>query len=84
MKNNEVGQKEQPGKHSAETQKGIDNHKKAATHFDAASKSHIEAAKHHENGDHEKAEKHTIEAKDHSSLAHDAQKEVVKHNATKH
>jgi len=30
-----------------ENEKGIDNHKKAATHFEAAAKSHLDAAKHH-------------------------------------
>lgn len=64
----------------AENQKGIDNHKKAASHFEAAAKSHLEAAKHHENGNHEKAAKSTMEANGHSTLANEVQKEDVKHH----
>ncbi|MBK7884588.1 MAG: hypothetical protein IPJ81_12995 [Chitinophagaceae bacterium] len=55
----------------AENQKGIDNHKKAATHFEAAAKSHHEAAK------------CTVEAHGHSCVANEAQKEDVKHHTTK-
>ncbi len=61
-----------------DNQKRIDNHKKTATHFAAASKSHLDAAKHHENENHEKAEKSTVEAYDHSRLANEAQKLDIK------
>jgi len=64
-------------------QLGIDNHKKAASHFEAAAKSHLEAAKHHENEDHEKAALSTIEAHGHSSLANEAQQvDAKKHTPT--
>ncbi|TAE90248.1 MAG: hypothetical protein EAY81_01035 [Bacteroidetes bacterium] len=61
----------------------MDNHKKAATHFDAAAKSHLDAAKHHENGNHEKAAKSTVEAHGHACVANEAQKEDVKHHTNK-
>lgn len=61
-----------------DNQKRIENHKKAATHFKAAAKSHIDAAKHHENENHEKATKSTVEAHGHSSLANEAQKLDIK------
>ncbi len=67
----------------AENKKGIENHKKAATHFEAAAKSHLEAAKHHENENHDKAAKSTVEAHGHAHLAHEAQKEDVKQHSTK-
>lgn len=67
----------------AENQKGIEHHKKAAVHFGEAAKIHLEAAKHHENGDHEKAAKSTVEAHGHSYVAMEAQKEDVKHHTAK-
>ncbi len=60
-----------------ENQKRINKHKKAATHFQAAAKSHLEAANHHENESHAEALKSTISAWTYSSLAHEAQKEDV-------
>ena len=66
-----------------EIQKGIENHKKAASHFEAAAKNHVEAAKHHENGQHEKAAESTVKAHGHSCLAIEAQKEDVKHHTEK-
>lgn len=83
MKNTEANKTDLQVNPKAENQKGIDNHKKAATHFEAAAKSHSEAAKHHESGHHEKAAKSTVEAHGHSSLANEAQKEDVKHHTTK-
>jgi hypothetical protein len=83
MKNTETIKKEQPGTPTTENQKGIDNHKKAATHFEAAAKNHLEAAKHHESGNHEKAAKSTVEAHGHSCVANEAQKEDVKHHTAK-
>lgn len=66
---------------SAENQKGIDNHKKTATHLEAAAKHHLEAAKHHEDGNHEHAAQSTVKAHGHITLAHESQKEDVKHHA---
>jgi len=68
---------------NAENKKGIENHKRAATHFEAAAKSHLDAAKHHEEGNHEKASKSTVEAHGHSTLGNEAQKEDVKHHTLK-
>jgi hypothetical protein len=67
---------------AADNQKDIENHKKIASHLDAASKSHIEAAKHHEAGNHEKAAQSTVVAHGHTSIAHEHQKEDMKHHAT--
>ncbi len=65
----------------AENLKGIENHKLAATHFQAAANHHIDAANHHENGSHELAAISTIQAQGHSTLARNAQKEDVKQHA---
>lgn len=59
---------------SAENQKGIENHKRAASHLQ-------EAAKHHENGDEEKAAHSTLKAQGYHSLATEAQREDVRHHA---
>ena len=78
MKNTE---KKQTGQSSviptAENQKKIENHKKAATHLKAAAQSHLDAAKHHENQNLEKASKSTIEAKSHLSLGNEVQKNII-------
>lgn len=66
-----------------ENKKGIKNHIIAATHYKAAAKSHLEAAKHHKNENHKQAAKSTIKAQGHSSLGNDAQKEDVKHHSYK-
>ena len=66
---------------TADNQKGIENHKKTATHLQEAAKNHLEAAKHHEDGNHEKAAKSTITAHGHLILAHEAQKEDAKQHA---
>ena len=68
---------------NAENQKGIENHKKAASHFEAAAKNHLEAADHHENENHEKAARSTVEALGHSSLGNEAQKEGVKQHTSR-
>lgn len=60
-----------------EIEKGIENHKKAALQFEAASKCHLEAAFYLENGNHLKAVQSTIEAHDNSLLAVETQKVVV-------
>ena len=83
MKNTETTiKKEEVAIPNAEIQKGIANHKKAATHFEAAAKSHLEAAMHHEGGNHEKAAKSTVEAHGYSCVAIEAQKEDVKNHVT--
>jgi hypothetical protein len=84
MKNTETAvKKEQPVSNTAENKKMVENHKKAATHFTAAAKSHLAAAEHHEDGNHDKAAKCTVEAHGHSCVAHDAQRENSKHHASK-
>lgn len=65
---------------NSEHQKGIENHKKAALHYVAASKSHLAAARHHRDGNHDKAAKSTIEAHGHVSLGNEAQNEDAKHH----
>lgn len=67
----------------AENQRGIENHRKAASHFEAAAKSHMEAVAHHQNGNHEKAAQSTAAAHGHSNLGCEAQKEDAKQHALK-
>lgn len=67
----------------ADNQKGIENHKKAATHLKAAAESHLEAAKQHEAGNHDKAATSTVIAHGHVALANEAQKEDAKLHASK-
>lgn len=61
-----------------EIQKGIENHKLAASHYEAAAKHHHEAAKHHENGQHDKAGESAKKANEYSGLAYKTQREDVK------
>ena len=61
-----------------EKQNRIDSHKKTANHLDQASKYHLEAAKHHEADDHDKAAKSALTAQGHLILAHEGQKEEAK------
>mgnify|MGYP001549162234 CR=1 FL=1 len=63
--------------------KNIENHKKAAMHLEEAAKSHHEAVKHHEAGNEDKAASSTIKAHGHSTLAAEAQREVLKSQASK-
>jgi hypothetical protein len=65
---------------STENQKGIEMHKKIAAHLQAAAKSHLKAAKYHEEGNHGKAAQSTITAYRHISLAQEAQKKDVGHH----
>jgi len=67
----------------AEIQKNIEMHKKTAEHLEAAAKQHIEAAKHHEEGHHDKAAISTVKAEGHLALAGEARREDVKHHALK-
>ena len=59
------------------------NHKKIASHLQEASKSHIEAAKHHEDGNHEKAAFSTMTAQGHIANAKTASKQDVRDHAIK-
>lgn len=63
---------------SSESKLAIENHKKAATHLDEAKKNHLQAVKHHEEEEHEKAKKSTIVAHEQMKLANDAHKAVAK------
>jgi hypothetical protein len=67
----------------ADNLKGIENHKKIATHLEAAAKHHLDAAKHHEAGNHEKAAQSTVKAHGESCCATEAQKEDLKQHAMK-
>jgi hypothetical protein len=73
--------KEQTTTPTAETKKGIENHIQAAKHLSEASKFHLEAAKHHEAGNHDKACASTVKAQGHTCLANEKQKEDAKHHA---
>ncbi|HEX5169490.1 MAG TPA: hypothetical protein VFW11_09965 [Cyclobacteriaceae bacterium] len=66
---------------AAENQKGIENHKKTATLLEAAAKHHREAARHHSEGNHDKAAQSTITAQGYLSLAIETQQEDIKHHA---
>jgi hypothetical protein len=63
---------------TTENKKGIESHYKAAKHFEAVAKSHLDAAKHHENENLDKASLSTIEAINHSKIAMEAQNEDAK------
>jgi hypothetical protein len=63
---------------SADNQKAIENHKKTATHLDAASKEYLEAVKHFEAGNAEKAAESKAKADEQFELATAAQKEISK------
>ncbi len=65
-----------------DNKKRIENHKTTATHLEAAAKSHLEAAKHHEEEEHEKAAKSTIIAHGHLALAKDVQTTDLKNHAS--
>jgi len=60
----------------------IKNHKKAATHLEAAAKHHLDAAKHHEEKNHDKAHECTIKAHGHTTHACEAQKEILKQHTS--
>lgn len=64
-------------------QKDVENHRTAATHFEAAAKNHLNAAKHHEEGNHEKAAQCTVVAQGHVNLADKAQRKDAQQHATR-
>ncbi|MEO6884215.1 MAG: hypothetical protein ABI199_09345 [Bacteroidia bacterium] len=66
---------------TTENQKGIENHKEIASHCEAAAKNHLEAAKCHTEGNHEKAAQCTIKAQGHIHLASKGQRQDAKHHA---
>lgn len=66
------------GNPKEEMQKGIENHKLAASHFEEAAKYHLEAAKYQESGQREKADESSAKAREHSNLAHRAENGNVK------
>lgn len=68
---------------AAEIQKEVESHKKTAGHLESAAKHHIEAAKHQEEGNHEKAAKSIVTAHGHTNLAVEKQKENLKNHALK-
>ncbi len=71
----------QPEANSADSKKGIENHKQAAKHHQEAAKHHLDAAKHHEDGNTEKAHASTVIASGHAGIATDLQREDAKHHA---
>lgn len=73
--------KEQSSFSPSENKKAIENHKKTATHLEAAAKNHLDAAKHYEDENQNKAAKSTITAQGHMALANDAHKDVLKQHA---
>ncbi|WP_164110195.1 MULTISPECIES: hypothetical protein [Sphingobacterium] len=67
------------GSSKSERKEIIKNHKEAAFHFKAAAKSHLKAAKHQKNGSLDKALKSALEAKGHSSIGKEVQKNAALH-----
>lgn len=64
--------------------RGVANHIKAAEHFSLASKFHLEAARYHEEGSHEKANQSALFAYGHSLIADECQAHDVKHHSCEH
>jgi hypothetical protein len=73
--------KEQTTIPTAENKKGIENHKKIATHLEAAANHHKDAAKHHEAGNHDKAAESTVKGTGHHCAAAELQREDAKQHA---
>ncbi|HLV15340.1 MAG TPA: hypothetical protein VKY41_09185 [Xanthomarina sp.] len=61
--------------------KGIKNHRKIADYLQIAAKNHLEAAKHHQEGNHEKAAQSTIVAHANFNLADKAQRKDINQHA---
>ncbi|OFZ54634.1 MAG: hypothetical protein A3D92_22580 [Bacteroidetes bacterium RIFCSPHIGHO2_02_FULL_44_7] len=66
-----------------EIQKTVEGHRTAAAYYEAAAKSHLEAAAHLMNDQNDKASQSTMQAYGHSKLAIEAQKEYVKRHTLK-
>ena len=66
-----------------ESNKSIENHKQAALHLQAAAKHHLDAVKHHEEGEHDKAATSSIKAHGEHILANESTKRDAKYHATK-
>lgn len=79
--NNKAPQKGIENHNGHDTNKDIENHKKIAKHLQIAAKHHLDAAAHHEKGNHELAAKSTLIASGHANIAHETQKEDLKDHA---
>lgn len=66
---------------SNDKQKGIEHHKTAATHLEAAAKHHRDAAKYQEEGNIEKAHQSSVYAHGHCCIANENQRENAKFHA---
>ncbi|MBY0485784.1 MAG: hypothetical protein K2P85_01115 [Flavobacteriaceae bacterium] len=62
-------------------QNAIDNHKKVAQHLEQAAKYHIEAATHHQNGNHDRAAESTIKAHGNLIIGSELQRDNLKLHA---
>lgn len=67
---------------NADAPRGIAHHKAAASHFEAAAHSHLDAAMHHGVGEHEKAAMSTIEAHGHAVHAHEEIAAITSYSTT--
>ncbi|MDI9340941.1 MAG: hypothetical protein QM534_10270 [Sediminibacterium sp.] len=64
-----------------EEAKNVANHRKTAAHLEIAARHHLEAAKHHEDGQLEKASQATLKALGHTAIANDIQRTDAKYHA---
>ena len=67
-----------------QTKKRVENHKLTATHLEESAKHHLDAAKHVEAGNPEKAAHSILAANAHQLIANDTRKEELKNHAVKH
>lgn len=67
-----------------QSKKRVENHKTTATHLEESAKHHLDAAKHVEEGNHEKAANSILAANAHQIIANDKHKEELKNHAIKH
>ena len=82
MKNAETNIKRQKSSDPIDKNlKRIKNHRKAAKHLQASSKFHLEAATHHEERNHQKAEQSTITTYGQITIFNKAQKAGIKQHA---
>ncbi len=69
-----ANKEEQPKALSDEIREGIEKHKFSAIHLNAAASYHMDAAGHHEAGDHDRAAESSIKAYGHLRIARKAQR----------
>lgn len=69
-----ANKEEQPTALSDEIRQGIEKHKLSAIQLNAAASYHMEAAGHHEAGDHDSAAESSIKAHGHLRIARKAQR----------